>query len=245
MGNPGILLLIALAPVVIIAFYIYFRDKYEKEPFWMLVKSLLLGVVIVIPVGFVEIALGHLPNYLPVSFPVFYESFVVAGFTEELFKYAAVLLLIWKNKNFNERFDGIVYATFVSLGFAALENILYVLDKGAGIGIGRAFLSVPGHALFGIFMGYQLGLAKFVPTERPKRLLLAFFIPFICHGIYDYLVLGGNIWEILIFIPLIIYAWIRGFKTLKAGGQYTLTAPLPMTPEVPPEKEGKGNGDIQ
>ena len=237
------ILIIALAPVIIIAFYIYYRDKYEKEPLGMLVKGLLLGAVIVLPIVLIEFGLKSFENQLP--FPTFYEAFVVAAFTEELFKYAAVLLLIWKNKNFNERFDGIVYATFVSLGFAALENILYVLDKGAGIGIGRAFLSVPGHALFGIFMGYQLGLAKFVPTERPKRLLLAFFIPFICHGIYDYLVLGGNIWEILIFIPLIIYAWIRGFKTLKAGGQYTLTAPLPMTPEVPPEKEGKGNGDIQ
>ena len=239
------LFIIALAPVIIIAFYIYFRDKYEKEPFWMLFKSLLLGAVICIPVYFVETALSHFPNYLPVSFPVFYEAFVVYGFTEELFKYAAVLLLIWKNKNFNERFDGIVYATFVSLGFAALENILYVQQYGAGVGLARALLSVPGHALWGIFMGYQLGRAKFVPAERQKALLLAFFIPFVCHGIFDYLVMDLSLWKILIFIPLFIYAWIRGFKILRAGGQHTLTKPLSMPPEGQPEKEGKGGGDIQ
>jgi len=211
----------------------------------MLVKSLLFGAVICIPVVAIEYLLKSLPNYLPASFPVFYEAFVVYGFTEELFKYAAVLLLIWKNKNFNERFDGIVYATFVSLGFAALENILYVQEYGAGVGLARALLSVPGHALFGIFMGYQLGLAKFVPAERKKRLLLAFFIPFICHGIYDYLVTDLSLWKILIFVTLFIYAWIRGFKILRTVGQYTLTEPLPMPPESQPEKEGNGGGDIQ
>ena len=211
----------------------------------MLVKSLLLGAVICIPVVAIEFLLKSFPNFLPVSFPVFYEAFVVYGFTEELFKYAAILLLIWKNKNFNEPFDGIVYATFVSLGFAGIENILYVQEYGAGVGLARAFLSVPGHALWGILMGYQLGLAKFVPEERKKRLLLAFFIPFICHGIFDYLVIDLSVWKILIFVPLFIYAWIRGFKTLKAGGQYASTEPLPMPPGSQPEKDGKGGGDIQ
>lgn len=132
----------------------------------------------------------------------------------------------------------------MSLGFAALENIFYVADNGAGVGILRAILSVPGHALWGIFMGYQLGLAKFVPAERPKRLLLAFIIPFIGHGIYDFLLTVGSC-ALLIFIPFIISIWIMGFKTLKAEGQYTLTQPLSMTPEGQPEKDGKGGGDIQ
>ena len=180
------ILIIALAPVIIIAFYIYYRDKYEKEPFGMLFKSLLLGAVIALPAGLIELALTPLLNYFPVICRAFIDNIFVVAFTEEVFKYAAVLLLIWRNKFFNERFDGIVYATFVSLGFAALENIFYVADSGAGVGILRAFLAVPGHALWGIFMGYQLGLAKFVPAERPKRLLLAFIIPFIGHGIYDF-----------------------------------------------------------
>jgi len=206
------ILIIALAPVIIIAFYIYYRDKYEKEPFGMLVKGLLLGAVIVLPIVLIEFGLKSFENQLP--FPTFYEAFVVAGFTEELFKYAAVLFLIWGNKNFNERFDGIVYASFVSLGFAAVENILYVAENGTGVGLLRAFTSVPMHALTGIFMGYQLGRAKFVPEERQKRLLLAFFIPFLLHGIYDYLLESGS-WALLIFVPFFIFLMAKGFKTLE------------------------------
>ena len=209
------ILIIALAPVIIIAFYIYYRDKYEKEPLGMLVKGLLLGAVIVLPIVLIEFGLKSFENQLP--FPTFYEAFVVAAFTEELFKYAAVLLLIWKNKNFNERFDGIVYASFVSLGFAAIENILYVAENGAGVGLLRAFTSVPMHALTGIFMGYQLGRAKFVPEERQKRLLLAFFIPFLLHGIYDYLLESGS-WALLIFVPFFIFLLAKGFKTLENKG---------------------------
>lgn len=215
------LLIIALAPVLIIASYIYFRDKYEKEPLWMLIKSLLLGVIIVLPVILIELFLSMFINLFPVSLHAFYNAFIVAGFTEELFKFLAVLLLIWKNKNFNEKFDGIVYAAFVSLGFAGIENIMYVYQEGAGVGIMRAITAVPLHALVGIFMGYQLGIAKFSPAERSQRIWLAFLIPFLFHGIYDFLLMTGYNWALILFVPFFIYTWIIGFRRMKKLSEKT------------------------
>jgi len=108
--------LAAIAPVFIIAFYIYFRDKYEKEPLLMLAKALALGMIAVIPILFVErFLMSVMPDMGRVGNAA-YQAFVVAGGTEEFFKYLALYLLIWKSPHFNEQFDGIVYAVFVSLG---------------------------------------------------------------------------------------------------------------------------------
>ena len=138
------LLLLALAPVIVIAVYIYIRDKYEKEPINMLLKALGAGILITIPVLFVERFLSAIMPAFPPQGQAFYSAFVVAGFTEELFKFLALYILIWSNRNFNEKFDGIVYAVFISLGFAGIENILYVLHHGTGTGYIRAIVSVPG-----------------------------------------------------------------------------------------------------
>jgi RsiW-degrading membrane proteinase PrsW (M82 family) len=142
-------------------------------------------------------------------------GFVVAAFTEELFKLLALYLLIWRNRHFNEKFDGIVYATFISLGFAGVENILYVTDGGMTVGITRAFTAVPAHALFGIVMGYQFGLAKFYPKERSWRLLLALVIPIMLHGIYDFILMSGHPSLLFVFIPFLIFLWLFGFRRIR------------------------------
>ena len=128
---------------------------------------------------------------------------------------AALSLLIWKNVEFNEKFDGIVYATFVSLGFAAVENILYVIDNGVSTGIMRAITAVPAHAIFGICMGYFFGMAKFYPKKRKTYLYLAFLLPFFLHGFYDFILMSGKNFLLILFIPFIIYMWIVGFTKIK------------------------------
>jgi RsiW-degrading membrane proteinase PrsW (M82 family) len=136
------LLIIALAPVFIIAVYVYYRDKYEREPLGMLLKALLLGVLIPLPVIVLERFLSGIKPDFPGAWPAFYDAFIVAAFSEELFKLLALYLLVWKSSHFNEKFDGIVYAVFISLGFAGVENILYVFQHGrndrlyAGPGLG-------------------------------------------------------------------------------------------------------------
>jgi len=184
-----ILLLLSIAPVLIILVYIYFRDKYEKEPIGLLLWGLLLGALIMIPILVVEYILMIPAEQMKGMGNAAYVSFVVAALTEETFKFLAVYILIWRNKNFNEKFDGIVYAVFVSLGFGAVENIFYVFEYGSSVGLARAITSVPAHALFGVFMGFHLGIAKFFPEKRKASLRKAIIIPVIFHGIYDFLLL--------------------------------------------------------
>nr|WP_320120475.1 PrsW family glutamic-type intramembrane protease [uncultured Marinifilum sp.] len=201
------LLLISVAPIAIILFYVYYRDKYEKEPISLLAKGILAGIIICIPVIFAEKAISA---FLPLIFTgkiayAFGNAFLVAALCEEAFKLLAVYILVWKNPNFNERFDGIVYAVFVSLGFALAENIMYVFSNGMSTEIARAFTAVPAHAMFGIMMGYYLGLAKFSRKGKTSLLLLAFIIPFLVHGIYDFILMVQISWILTLFFPFLIY----------------------------------------
>lgn len=197
--------------------YVYFRDKYEKEPVKLILKGILLGAVIIFPVGLVE-------NYIIVIGKDFgkiskaaWDGFVVAGATEEAFKYLAVFILIWRNRNFNEKFDGIVYAVSVSLGFAAIENLFYVFSNSNSMQVGllRAFTAVPGHTIFGIVMGFYLGLARFSITNRRKWLIRAFTIPWLLHGVYDFLLMSGHPVLLIAFIPFLIFMYRHGLQKMK------------------------------
>jgi len=208
------LLFISLAPVLIIAFYIYSRDKYEKEPLSILLKALLAGVLIVLPVVIIE-KLLTLPSEAVEGLPAAaYTAFIVAGLTEEGMKFLAFYFFFWKNRNFDEKFDGIVYSVYIALGFAGIENILYVFSGGYGVGLIRALTAVPAHALFGIVMGYYFGLARFNPERKTRYLILAFLLPFIFHGLYDFMLMGNSSVLLTLFIPIFIYFWISGFKKM-------------------------------
>ena len=208
------LLFISLAPVLIIAFYIYNRDRYEKEPFSVLLKALFAGVLIVLPAVLIEKLLASLyPGAEGLAYAG-YTAFVVAGFTEEGLKFLAFWIFFWKNKNFNEKFDGIVYAVYIALGFAAIENILYVFSGGVGVGIIRALTAVPAHALFGIVMGYYFGLARFTSRHWTMLLILGFVLPYTFHGLYNFLLMSNSPVLLTVFIPVFIYFWITGFKKM-------------------------------
>jgi len=209
------LLTIALAPVLIILVYIYFRDRYEKEPLGLLLRGLFAGILITVPIIFAEKFLSWPAQDISGLSKAAYESFIMAALTEEGFKFLAVFLLFWRNREFDERFDGIVYAVFVSLGFAAVENIMYVFDSGMETGIIRALTAVPAHAVFGITMGYYVGLAKFIPEQKQLLVVKALLYPIILHGIYNFLLLSGHPVLILLFIPYIIYLWRSGSKKMK------------------------------
>ena len=133
---------------------------------------------------------------------------------EEAFKYLALILLLWRNKNFNEKFDGIVYAVFISLGFAAVENIMYVSRGGMEVAMIRAVTAVPAHALFGIRMGYFLGIARMYPELRKQYLFLAFFYPFLLHGFYDFILMAQVEWLLLLFIPYLLFLYFVGFRKM-------------------------------
>jgi len=208
---------IALAPIFIILIYIYIRDKYEKEPISLLLKSLALGAFIVIPVLFVEYALMAVNPFTKNIGHAFYEAFLVAASTEEIFKYLVLYFLIKKSKEFDEPFDGIVYAVFISLGFAAVENLMYVFDSGLNTGLVRAFTAVPAHAFFGVSMGYYFAKAKFKAKHKKLNLQKALLIPILLHGLYDFILMVGPPTTLILFIPFVIFLWINGFKKIKNG----------------------------
>jgi len=223
------ILFVAIAPVVIILLYVYYRDKYEKEPMGLLLKALALGAIITIPILLVEVGLGEIIKFEDKIATAFYDGFIVASFTEELFKFLAFMLIIWRNRNFNELFDGIIYAVFISLGFATVENFFYVFGGGGGVGVLRAFTAVPAHALFGITMGYYFGIAKFSEDTASKHLWLAFAMPFVLHGFYDFFLMSENGWLLLTFIPFLVYLWITGFKKLRKHAEGSVFKDVKIT----------------
>jgi RsiW-degrading membrane proteinase PrsW (M82 family) len=208
------LIFLSFAPVLIIAFYVYFRDKYEKEPLQLLLKALGAGALSMVPVFFVEQFLSLFTPDTPGPWEAGYTAFIVAGVTEELFKYLFLVWLVWRNPNFNEKFDGIVYAVFVSLGFAGVENVIYVMANGTGVGITRALTAVPAHALFGVVMGFHLGIARMVPELRTRHLWLAVLVPILLHGIYDFIIMSGYDWGFLLFLPYLAFLWFNGFRKM-------------------------------
>jgi RsiW-degrading membrane proteinase PrsW (M82 family) len=185
-----ILLSIAILPVAGLLIFIYFQDKYQKEPIKSLLKAFfggMLAVVIdIVLVTSIEFTIGLIPI---LSDTVFYDSFLTAAIPEELCKFLIFMIFIWRDKNFDEYFDGIVYATFIGLGFACVENIEYVFEYGFGTGVSRALFAVPGHFLFGVLMGYFLSLAKFTPEKRKKYIFLGLLFASIAHGLYDWLLM--------------------------------------------------------
>lgn len=209
------LLILALAPIAILLAYTLFRDKYEKESWKTLLVALALGIFASIPIAWVE----HLLSSLGTSFyalpGAFWNAFVVAAFTEELFKLLFLILLVWKSSEFNEKFDGIVYAVFISLGFATVENIMYVFDYGLQVGFARGITAVPAHFLFGVNMGFFVGLAKFYPERRVQLIGSALLYPLMLHGIYNFILMSNHPWALMIFLPYVFFMWKIGMKKMK------------------------------
>ncbi len=187
------LLAIAVLPVIVLSVYIYIKDRNEKEPLGMLLKAFFFGALCILPAILMEQFLQMFDPGMPVVSGI-YTGYVVAGCSEELCKLLFLALAVWRSRHFNEYFDGIVYATYVSLGFACFENIGYVFGQeeyfaAMTTGTVRALLSVPGHFLFGVAMGYYFALAKFHPDRRAGNLLLAFIVPMLLHGTFDALLM--------------------------------------------------------
>lgn len=181
-----ILIASAVAPSLLLMWYFHSRD-HHPEPRSVVLTTFFLGVLIVIPVLLLATPLNWLsagiaePHLRGV-----YHAFAVAAIPEELFKLVVVWRYCARHPAFDEPMDGLVYGAVASLGFATLENILYVADGGLGLAIMRALTAVPSHAFWGVIMGYYVGQAKFgPPAERGRNLRLAFLVPMLLHGIYD------------------------------------------------------------
>ena len=221
------ILLTALLPIAILVYYIYHKDKKSPEPTGQLVKAFLFGVLSV-PISFgISIPLGIIGVY-PVEATSILGSistaFFGAAIPEEIAKFFMLWLLLRKNRYFDEEMDGIVYAVCVSLGFAALENIMYLFSNAESylsVGIARAIFAIPGHFCFGILMGYYYSLAKFYPKTPKKNNTLILVAPILTHGLYDSILFIINVTPAISGILLIVFLvfchkmWKYGSKRIQ------------------------------
>ena len=208
-----LLLAAAVAPSAALLYYFYTRDKYEKEPRKLLLKAFLIGGGLVVPVLFIELSLNIFDIAEANLLAAGYTAFVVAGLVEESSKFLFFFLYIWKHRDFNEMYDGIVYSVFISLGFATVENLAYVLSTGFSTAVVRSLTAVPAHALFAVVMGYYLGIARFAkPQYRRKYIILGLIIPVLLHGIYDFILLSQKLYLLVLFIPYMLYLWKRSLR---------------------------------
>jgi len=203
------LLLMAVAPICVIVIYIYIKDKYDKEPKRLLLLSFVSGAIVSILITTVLYYgfdyLLPLNNHFSIQ-EQFIKAFFVVGFTEEFSKYIIVRYVSQPRKAFNEPFDGIIYAVMVAMGFAATENVMYVIQGGYEVAIMRAFSAVPAHATFAVLMGYFMGKAKF----SNHMVLLNFtglFLAALFHGAYDF----------FLFVDFIPGLWIGAAISLIIG----------------------------
>lgn len=183
------LLALALAPAIAIIFFVIAKDKYNKEPFRNLFISFLLGMLSTIPAVIIQLLLkGRLENYFESSSVLYYAFFAfgAVGFSEEFSKFFMLRYYAYRQQAFDEPLDGIIYGVMVSMGFASLENILYVMQYGYGTAIVRMFLSVPAHACFGVMMGYYTGLAKFDKARSLRLIRIGLLLAIFFHGSFDF-----------------------------------------------------------
>jgi RsiW-degrading membrane proteinase PrsW (M82 family) len=206
------LFIAALAPVIVVIFYIYIKDKFEKEPKKLLLYNFLFGAIVSVFISSILYIIYDV--YLPRSddFSVlqqFIKAFFVVALIEVFSKYIIVRFYAQPKSDFNEPFDGIVYAVMVSMGFAVVENLFYVLEGGLHVALLRAFTAIPAHATFGILMGYFMGKAKFT-NQKAKWNLIGLATAILFHGSYDFFLFINFIPGISIgaLVSLILGVWL-------------------------------------
>lgn len=226
-----ILIIAAVVPALVLLRYIYRQDKLEKESGKFLASLVLFGILST----FIAIA-GEYIGTAAIQYIVAPGSkayyllffFVVVGLSEEGAKYFLLKKKTWNSPEFNCQFDGVVYAVFVSLGFALWENLSYVFSYGIGTAVSRAITAIPGHACFGVFSGAFYGAAKRMDlsgnTSGSKTFRrLSLIVPMLLHGLYDYIAMGDNdsyVWVFILFVAVLFYSSFRIVKVLSKNDVY-------------------------
>lgn len=207
----SIVLITALLPVAILLIAIYHKDKAAPEPAGQLVKAFVFGVIsaglAIVLSTLLEVA-GLYSQWDPYNVNGIRMAFFGAAVPEETAKLFMLWLLLRRNRFFDENMDGIVYAVFVSLGFAAFENISYLFSNSESflsVGIMRACTAIPGHFCFGILMGYYYSLATFGNKATLRNKIFVWLVPVMAHGFYDAILLITNIPSAISIILSIIF----------------------------------------
>ncbi|MFD2445879.1 glutamic-type intramembrane protease PrsW [Bacillus sp. CGMCC 1.16607] len=199
-----------VAPGLALLSYFYLKDEYETEPVSFVFKTFIFGALLVFPLMFIQ----YVFKTEMVFQSTLLNAFITSSLLEEFFKWFILFYTVYKHVSFDEPYDGIVYGAAVSLGFATVENILYLVANGFEHAIGRALLPVSSHALFGVIMGYYLGKGKFSLVSNRKWIYLSLLLPFFLHGTYDFILLSLKNW-VSYMVPFMIFLWWLGLRKVK------------------------------
>jgi len=222
-----IYILAAILPALFLMRYIYRKDTVEKEPPGMLISLVFLGVAAAL-VAIVLESIGK--NIISAYFAedsqayVIVTAFLGVAVVEEGAKFFFLKRRTWKDPNFNYRFDGIVYAVFVSLGFAAFENISYVMGYGLTTAVVRAVLAIPAHMGFAVFMGVFYGRAKLCAdmgnnTRKTLNLWAGYLTAVLLHGFYDACAMIGSVLSTALFAAFVILMYVVVIRLVKKESQ--------------------------
>ena len=211
-----LVILAALAPVVWLLWTIYRKDSVQPEPTTWLLKAFLYGVGSVFLTFFISLPLSMVlglnidKETYDSLFEALEDAFLLAAIPEEAAKLFMLWLLLRKNPFFDEHFDGIVYAVCVGLGFAALENVVYLISgigdgSWIGVGVTRALFTVPAHYFCAILMGYYYSIYYFGIDKSMKAKLMVLVSPILAHGIFDSLLFCMRVDEALSGVLMILF----------------------------------------
>ena len=182
------LLIVSILPGLLWIYFFYRQDKYEAEPFILILKSFFLGAAAVIPAGLIEFPFSNLIATTDNLLMLLILSIFVIGLVEEVLKIGVVYLFIYPLAEFNEVMDGVIYGISAGLGFAVIENLFYTMVFGYQVGVMRAFITTVVHASFSGIAGYYLGLAK--ETGERRLIAIGLIQAVLLHGIYDFLIIS-------------------------------------------------------
>ena len=221
------LILAAVLPAAYLMLKVYQSDRLEREPPRLLIGLVLLGMVSTALAGAAEQLGDRILSYFLDNGSLAYNAlffFLVVGPAEEGFKYAVLRWRTWRHPEFDCQYDGVVYAVFVSLGFALWENIGYVLMFGMHTAVARSLTAVPGHACFGVFMGVWYGAAKrynlYGYEDRSRRARrLCVVIPALLHGCYDFIASLESEGFVLVFLAFVAAMFFTALRIVRRAAR--------------------------
>ena len=223
MSAINLKLFLAILPVFGILTYIYKKDR-EKEPIKLLLNFFVLGMslcFVVLVISYIlEQILPFMSENIETSLDMLLYIFIGVASVEELCKWVIVYFKGYNNSEFDESYDIIIYSVFTSLGFAFLENIIYIIGiNSIETAFLRAIFAIPGHTCNAIFMGYYLSKAKDYQNMKDyknehKNIMLSMIVAILLHGIYDYCIMSENKVLLIFFIFFIITMYIISFNKI-------------------------------
>lgn len=212
-----ILLTVAIAPGLALFSYFYLRKQIAREPSRTLFQTFIFGAMLTFPILFLQYVFEEEGTFSS----SFVQHVLFTSSLEEFFKWLILIVAVYHHFDFADPYDGILYGVSVSLGFATVENILYLFTYGLDTAFLRALLPVSSHALFGVVMGYYIGKAKFSKAAAKQLLMTGLMAALLLHMIYNSILISEGIW-LYFMLPFMLFLWWFGLSRVKRAHLVTL-----------------------